>query len=167
MGARGPKPLPSALKQQRGTYRADRAAACEAQPIGKPKPSAWLKQNPDALNEFRRLVRELSALGLIGSIDTNALTRYCVLWVRWRQAEDMVKKGGDTFVLKGDDGKVKTIMPSPHVSIARQLSEQLGRIEAEFGMNPSSRSRIEVAPPAPPQEQPKSRFFDHPLRLAQ
>lgn len=167
MGARGPKPLPSGIKQMRGTYRRDRAARNEARPLGKPKPPAWLKQNPEALKEFKRLVRELSAMGLVGSLDANALTRYTVLWVRWRQAEEMVKKGGDTFVIKGDDGKVKTIMPAPHVAIARQLSEQLARIEGEFGMTPSSRSRIEVAPPAARTEDPKGRFFDAPLRMAE
>lgn len=167
MGARGPRPIPSAIKAARGTYRADRAARNEARPVGRPKPPAWLKENPDALREFKRLVRELSAMGLIGSVDANALTRYCVLWVRWRQAEDMVKKGGDTFVIRGEDNKVRTIMPSPHVAIARQLADQLGRLEAEFGMTPSSRSRIEVAPPAAPQADPKGRFFDPPLRIAE
>lgn len=166
MGRRGPKPLPTAVRLARGTYRPDRAAANEPLVYGKPKAPAWLKSNPDAAKEFRRLVKELAAMGVVGSVDANALARYCVLWVRWRQAEEMIKRAGDTFVIKDSDGKVKTVMPSPHVAIARQLSEQLGRLEGEFGMTPSSRSRIEVAPPAPAAGPEQSFFDDTPMRIA-
>lgn len=167
MGKRGPKPLPTAIRLARGTYRPDRSAFNEPIATGKPKPPAVLKGNPDALKEFRRLVKELSTLGILGSVDANALARYAVLWVRWRQAEEMLKKTGDTLAIRDREGKVKTVVASPHVAIARSLSEQLGRLEGEFGMTPSSRSRIEVQPPAPPAEADgKSRFFE-PVRLAQ
>ena len=64
-------------------------------------------------------------------------------------------------------GKVKAVQPSAFASIVRNLSEELSRIEGAFGMNPSARSRINVAPPAPAAES-KSRFFDDtPLRLAE
>lgn len=167
MGKRGPKPLPTAIRLARGTYRPDRAAFNEPIASGRPKAPAMLKGNPDALKEFRRLVKELSALGILGSVDANALARYSVLWVRWRQAEEMLKKTGDTLVIRDAEGRVKHVLPSPHVSIARSLSEQLGRLEGEFGMTPSSRSRIEVQPPAPAANaDTKSRFFE-PMRIAQ
>lgn len=166
MGLRGPRPTPSAVKHARGTYRADRAAGNEAVPLGLPKVSTWLRQYPDAVKEFRRLVKELAALGLAGSIDANALTRYCVLWVRWRQAEDAIKRDGYVIEVKGKDGEVKTVIPSPYVGIARSLSEQLDRLEQSFGMNPSARSRIDVTPPAPTDAPvDKSRFFS-PMRIA-
>jgi P27 family predicted phage terminase small subunit len=160
VGKRGPKPLPTAIRLARGTYRPDRSAINEPIAAGRPKPPAMLKSNPDALKEFRRLVKELSALGILGSVDANALARYAVLWVRWRQAEEMLRRTGDTLAIRDADGKVKHVIPSPHVSITRSLSEQLGRLEGEFGMTPSSRSRIEVQPPAPvATREGKSRFF--------
>lgn len=165
MGSRGPQPLPSALKAQRGTFRADRAATNEAQPIGKPICPTWL--NKDAKKEFRRLTKLLGAMGLLGAVDANALTRYCSTWVRWRQSIQLLEKSGEVVVYKDAKGKATSIQPAAFASIVRNLSEELSRIEGAFGMNPSSRSRINVAPPAPATES-KSRFFDGgPMRMAQ
>jgi P27 family predicted phage terminase small subunit len=159
MGRRGPRPTPSAIKQARGTYRSDRAAGNEAKPIGTPKCPAWL--NADAKKEFRRLVKVLGGMGLLGEADQNALARYASTWVRWRQALQMIEKGGEVTVYKDENGRVKAVQPAAFAAIARGLAEQLDKLEASFGMTPSARSRIEVAPPpvvATPTEA-KSRFF--------
>ncbi len=163
MGARGPKPVPTAIKLQRGTFRADRAVANEARPIGKPTCPKWL--NADAKKEFRRVVKMLSAMGLIGAVDGNAIIRYATTWVRWRQALQMIEKAGEVSVYKDAEGKVKAIQPSAFASIIRGLSEELSRIETAFGMNPSARSRIEVTMPPAGQVDTKERFFNLPLRL--
>src|SRR4051794_28256034 len=117
MGLRGPKPTPTAVKLARGTYRPDRAAGSEAQPTGKPTCPKFL--SADERTEFRRIVRLLSGMGLVGAVDGNALARYARLWCRWRQAEQMITKTGDVFPIKDADGKVKCLQQSPYVSIAR------------------------------------------------
>lgn len=162
MGARGPKPLPSAVKQARGTFRADRAAANEAAPIGKPTCPSWLK-DADAKKEWRRLVKLLGEMGLIGAADSNLLTRYCTAWVRWRRVvQTLVANPGAEFAtFKDDAGKVKTVQISALHSAARSLADELSRAEQQLGMTPSARSRIEVAPPAPAAA-PKARFFANP-----
>lgn len=157
MGMRGPKPVPSAVKQARGTFRADRAATNEPVATGKPLCPQWLGE--DAKREFRRVMKMLGDMGVTGRVDTNALTRYAVLWVRWRAAEQMIAKTGEVFPMRDDAGKVKYLQQSPYVAIARSLSEQLGRLEDSFGMTPSSRSRLNVSTPAV-VENTKSRFFD-------
>lgn len=165
MGLRGPRPTPTAIKQARGTFRADRTAGNEAKPIGKPRCPRWL--NKDAAKEFRRVARLLDKMGLLGAVDENALVRYATTWVRWRQAVTMIEKTGEVQVYKDGDGKVKAVQPSAFSSIARGLSEELSRIEQSFGMNPSARSRIEVAPATANDADGKSRFFETPMRLAQ
>lgn len=159
MGKRGPRPLPSAVKQARGTYRPDRAAGNEPQPVGIPKCPSWL--NADGKKEFRRLLKVLGEMGLLGAADQNALARYASTWVRWRQAVQMVERGGEVTIYKDEDGRVKSIQPAAFASIARGLAEQLDKLESAFGMNPSARSRIEVAPPpvAGSTAESKSRFF--------
>ena len=165
MGLRGPKPTPAAILRQRGTFRADRHAD-SARPIGKPRCPKWLSK--DAAREFRRIVKLLDTMGLLGAVDENALARYATTWVRWRQALQMIEKGGEVVVYRDEQGKPKAVQPSAFNSIARSLAEELSRLEQAFGMTPSARSRIDVAPAAP-TTQPigKSRFFDPPLRLAQ
>jgi P27 family predicted phage terminase small subunit len=160
MGLRGPTPTPSAIKLQRGTYRADRAARNEAKATGKPTCPAWLSK--DAKKEWRRVVKLLADLGLIGAADGNALTRYAVTWVRWRQAVQMIDKGGEVVVYRDEQNKPKSVQPSAFNSIARSLADELSRLEMQLGMNPAARSRIEVAPPAAAASEPKSRFFDPP-----
>ena len=158
MGARGPKPTPSAVKHARGTYRPDRAAANEAQPVGKPTCPAWLTKEAKA--EFRRVVKVLDELNLIGKVDGNAIARYAQTWCRWRQAVQMIERDGEVVPIENDDGSLKYLQQSPHVSIARQLADQLQRLEQSLGMNPSARSRIEVPLSVPQEATGKSRFFN-------
>ncbi len=169
MGSRGPKPLPSAVKHARGTYRADRAARNEAAPLGKPSCPDWIT-DPDAKKEFNRLARLLGKMGLVGAVDSNLLVRYCIAWVRWRRiAQSLVTNDKAEYVMFRDEkGAVKSMQISALHSAARSLADELSRCEAALGMSPSARSRIEVAPPAP-ASQPKSRFFDSPppMRIAE
>jgi phage terminase small subunit len=52
-------------------------------------------------------------------------------------------------------------MPFPQTAIANKLALTLTRLEAEFGMTPSGRSRLHVEmPPAEPSK--LSRFFKPP-----
>jgi P27 family predicted phage terminase small subunit len=137
MGARGPKPKPTAVKKAQGTYRADRAPANEPTAAGRPACPDWLTD--DASREFDRLATLLGEMGVLGTIDANALARYCTSWVRWRQSVQMLERAGDT--VEGAQGGVRT---SPYVAIARDLGAELQRLEQSLGMNPSARSRIEV-----------------------
>jgi P27 family predicted phage terminase small subunit len=153
--------LPSAIKMARGTYRPDRAAHNEAQPLGKPTCPSWMT-DPDARKEFRRLVKLLGEMGLIGAADANLLTRYCIAWVRWRRIVQTLaaNPGAEVATFKDETGKIKAVQVSAFHSIARSLSEELSKAESALGMSPAARSRIEVAATPPPAAEPKSRFFD-------
>lgn len=158
MGLRGPKPTPSAIKVARGTWRADRAAPNEPTVTGKPTCPTWLQ--PEARKEFRRLVRLLSDMGVIGSVDGNALSRYVTTWLRWRQAVQMLEKNGEMVEAHDRFGNPSGMKQSPYAYLARSLAEQLDKLEAAFGLNPSARSRITVSNPPESKNADKSRFFD-------
>lgn len=81
-------------------------------------------------------------MGVLTQIDGEALTNYCETWGRWRQAVDFLAKNGPTYTIKGEDGKAKCVVQFPQVSIARTLVLVLNRIQVEFGMTPSSRSKV-------------------------
>jgi P27 family predicted phage terminase small subunit len=133
------------VKQAKGTYRADRAPAREAKPIGKPTCPAWLK-DADAKREFKRLCKELGEMGLLGAADTNVLTRYCVNWIRWRRVSQTLASnpGAEFMVIKDDKGHPKMMQVSAVHSVERSLADQLTKAETSLGMNPSARSRINV-----------------------
>ncbi|MEZ6235081.1 MAG: phage terminase small subunit P27 family [Phycisphaerales bacterium] len=91
---------------------------------------------------------DLAATGLLTRLDANALSRYCTMWARWRKAEAFIAQHGEVYTLKDSKGNARCVMQFPQVAIAHRLSLALTRLESEFGMTPSGRSRIHVSPPS-------------------
>ncbi len=168
MGLRGPKPTPSAIKQARGTFRADRAPKTEPKARGRPTCPDWVTDKATR-NEFNRLARLLTDMGVVGAADGNVLTRYALTWVRWRRIVQtlVANAGAEIATFKDADGKVKAMQVSALHSVARSLADELSRAEQQLGLTPSARSRMEVSDPAPVAAEPagKSRFFT-PMKLA-
>ena len=156
MGERGPAPTPTAILKRRGS-RCRNAAHSEPQPeTTRPTCPRWL--NKTAKAAWRQLVPLLETQGTLARIDGNALARYCVLWARWVQAEQVIESKGSTYPLLDEAGNVRCIQQRPEIAIANRLAAVLGKLESEFGMTPSARTRISV--PAPAKDaSPKAKFF--------
>ena len=58
--------------------------------------------------------------------------------------EQFIEKHGEVYPLKDDKGTLKYLQQFPQVAIAHKLATHLTRLEQEFGMTPSSRSRIRI-----------------------
>jgi len=164
MGARGPKPTPTAILKARGSWRADANK-------NEPKPAKAMPDCPKWLDaEGRELWKNacelLSQMDVLTKVDGFALGRYCDAYVRWRKAAAFLQKYGDAYPLKDEQGNLRYMQPFPQVSIYANLSSLLSALEAQFGMTPSSRTRIVTTAGKPDEtEQAKSRFFAGP-RLA-
>ena len=136
---RGRKPKPTALKLLDGNP--GKRPLNEREPLmlqGLPEPPEWL--DAEARAEWDRIVPELAEMGLLSRADRPALAAYCTAWSRWVEAEAMVKKLG-TIVKSPEKGFP---MKSPYLSIADQSLETMRKLMVEFGLTPSSRSRIKV-----------------------
>jgi P27 family predicted phage terminase small subunit len=132
----GRKPLPTHLKLIKGTARPHRLNAEE------PKPTVTIPEAPDNLDErakakFRSAAELLARHGIMTELDVGALARYSVVWCRWIDAEAEVKRRSP--VVKTEGGN---IIQNPFLAIANKCLFQMAQIESEFGMTPSSRSRI-------------------------
>lgn len=161
MGQRGPKPTPTAILRRRGSRRANSRKG-EPQPERKrPVCPRWLGQVAKAC--WKQIIPQLEHMGVLTRIDAQALVRYCVLWSRWVKAEQFIAEHGETYPLRDNEGRVKCLQQFPQVAIAHRLSIALTKIESEFGMTPSSRTRIEVDPALLSQRETpdndKARFF--------
>ena len=109
-----------------------------------PRPRDVLPKCPpvlqgEAKREWRRMAKKLHDAGLLSEIDGAALTTYCLTWARLMDAEEKLRTIG--AVVKTPNG---WLAHSPYLAIATKATEQLVRILVEFGMTPSSRSRIHV-----------------------
>ena len=141
MAARGVRPLPTKLKVVRGTLRKGRANAQEpALPVEIPRCPAHL--GAEAKREWKRVSRELAGYGLLTRIDRAALALYSEAWGRWVEAEEALRKYG--VMIKAPSGFP---MQSPYLAIANKAMEQMRAMLTEFGMSPSSRTRVHAVPP--------------------
>ncbi len=144
MAGNGPAPTPTNILKMRGSWRANRR---RSEPIsrGKPVCPRWL--TPGAKSCWKRLAPKLNRLGILSESDGDALSRYCVTRDQWEQ---MSKSLG---------GAMEPETWKAHVMLAK-LAEQLGRLEQQFGMTPSARTRVNVkAPDSKNGDSDKSKYF--------
>ncbi|MBX3324091.1 MAG: P27 family phage terminase small subunit [Phycisphaeraceae bacterium] len=109
----------------------------------RPSPRNW-RTHPKAQQDVLRGVLDVDEMGVLTAIDGMALARYCTLWVQWVRAAMFVNRHGTTYPLKDGNGNIKCFAQFPEVAIVNKLSLALSRLEAEFGLTPSARTRINV-----------------------
>ncbi len=136
---RGRKPKPTALKLLEGNPG--------KRPVNDREPVApdGVPECPDYLDDVARsewfhTSSVLKDMGLLSRADRAALAAYCVAYSRWVAAEAQVKKYG-TIVKSPAKGFP---MKSPYLTVADQAMESMRKFMVEFGLTPSSRSRIKV-----------------------
>lgn len=136
---RGRKPKPTVLKIREGNPG--------KRSLNKAEPNAPsdVPTCPDFLDEvaqeeWERISGILTEMGLLSTADRAALSAYCTVYSRWVHAEQQVKKFG-TIVKSPEKGFP---MKSPYLTVADQAMESMRKFLVEFGLTPSSRSRIRV-----------------------
>lgn len=139
---RGRRPKPTALKILDGNPG---KRPIDDEREAKPKPvryeAAPTHLDDEGKREWRRMIKKLAPLGLYTEIDRPALTAYCVAWSRHVEAETKLREKG--MVVDSPNGYP---MVSPYMALANKAWAQMVRILAEFGMSPSSRTRVKAEP---------------------
>lgn len=70
-------------------------------------------------------------------LDVAALMAYCTAYARHVEAEEQIAKFGT--VIKAPSG---FLVQSPYLAISNKALDQMTRMLVEFGMSPSSRTRV-------------------------
>ena len=137
MPIRGQKPTPTPLRILRGNPSRKPLNKHEAQPKHSiPPPPKFLSKA--AKKEYRRVARIICPLGLMTELDMPALAAYAETFARWGEAVEMVRSEGMMAVsnLNGH------LYQSAYLNVANAAMKEMMRVAVEFGMTPSSRSRI-------------------------
>jgi P27 family predicted phage terminase small subunit len=137
---KGRKPKPTARKLLEGNPGKRPLPRHEPKPA---KPAALTAPRYlDRLGReaWRTIVPELDSLGLLTVLDAPAIARWCDLWARWRRARLKLRDG-----FTDAEGRRK-----PEAQIVKDCELAMLRIETEFGMTASARTRVQAEPPAPP-----------------
>jgi P27 family predicted phage terminase small subunit len=112
---------------------------------------AYLAEDKIAFNEWNRIVPELYKLGLLTTVDQEALELLCSQYSIYRQAIATIQEEGLTTNNIRDGFKA-----IPEVAIAREAAKTIKALCVEFGLTPSSRGRISI----PGEEDPDKELAD-------
>ena len=136
MATRGRKPTPSAIKELEGNPGHRPLNEHEPKPAKKaPACPKWLE--PEAKKEWRRLAKQMESIGILTDVDMAAFASYCQAYARWKEAEEFLTQHGT--IVKTPSGYWQQV---PQVSIAQTYNKIMTKLATEFGLTPSSRSRI-------------------------
>jgi P27 family predicted phage terminase small subunit len=152
MGARGPKPLPNNVKAFTGTAHRPLRAADLADGVhpAVALPQAPKHMAPEARKEWARVTPLLLELNLLTQVDRAALELYCRAYGRLQQVERALTARQAQLLTEGKDPTEALMQPTPTgfvresalSKLAAELSQQVDRYLASFGMSPSARSRV-------------------------
>lgn len=141
----GRKPKPTALKLIQGNPGNRPLPKNEP----KPKQGARVPSPPAELgvkgkSEWKRIAGELHGMGVLTRIDTKALANYCQAYDDMLTARGLLhhwnmNNPDQINVVKSLSGNIKT---HPYLTQVREARQDMMRFAAEFGLTPSSRSRV-------------------------
>jgi len=138
MGRRGPKPTPRNLRLVKGIDRKDRINTDE------PEVEVTIPDPPDHLTEeeadkFREMGAKLARMRVMSDADVDALALYCVAFLRMVEADKRIRETG--MMIKSPKGYP---IQNPFLAISNRARKDCQSILAEFGMTPSSRTRVKA-----------------------
>lgn len=157
MGARGPVPMPDNVRTIRGTKPLRNPSTGEkvkrlVLPPVAPKPPAGLGRL--AASEWRRVVPQLEAAGVLSEIDRGILTAYVTAWQHMIEAERIISKEGLTRKTK--DGTTR----HPAWIIYREANRTMIAAARELYLTPTARLRIPVPAGAQVDDGSSDDLFD-------
>ncbi len=136
MAAPGRKPKPTGLRLVEGNR--------EHRPINKdePKPQPVAPDIPDYLNADARAIWEdlaprLERMGVLTEIDGLAFSALCIEWAEYIKLRAVEGEAIQTF-----ESGAKQV--APEISVSHKCLTQLLKLFGEFGLTPSSRTRLSI-----------------------
>lgn len=131
------------LAEQRGNLTVltmqTRAAEEESISTGKnqlKRPPDWLIDDV-AKKEWRRIVKELEKIGLIGNLDRNNLGGYCNAFANYVKVTNILKE--QTYYIDRETRNGVIVVKNPMVDIQRTYADEMRRFASLCGLTIDSR----------------------------
>lgn len=138
----GRKPLPSHLKAVTGN------AGKRPTNTREPKPRTGVPKCPPHLSKlaksaWKRIAPELKAMGVLTLADGAGLELLVDAYAQYRAADDVIQDKGLTYMTESENGVMHRARPE--VAMRSDAWRRVRAMLAEFGLTPSSRSRVSAA----------------------
>jgi P27 family predicted phage terminase small subunit len=139
MGARGPIGQSDNVRFLRGNPGKRRGGrkSVKAAP-GAPAPPTWL--SVEAKAEWRRVVPELDAMGVLARVDRAVLTLYCDAWARFVAVSRLLDRAELVRRERGHEAK------TPLWQVYRDASGLVAQLAKDIGASPAGRLRMALPP---------------------
>jgi P27 family predicted phage terminase small subunit len=134
----GRKPKPTKKKLLEGEPNKNRINFSEPNYQGEIKRPPYLDYH--AKKKWDEVAPELIRSGVLKVTDVDMFAGYCMVYSKWRQSLRKLNKMG-YWLVKGD-GQNRQVYQNPIAKTADDAMSQMLRLGVEFGLSPSSRSRI-------------------------
>ena len=135
---KGRKPIPTAIKEMKGTIEKSRILANEMTvTINTEIPEPPEELNNEAVKIWNEVCRELKNNGLLAVVDLGLVQAYCTELAQYKEAVRQIKRTSP--LIKSPSGYP---MVSPWQTIRRQSLKAAMDLGQLFGVTPSARTRI-------------------------
>ena len=119
------------------------------------RPPTWLIDNV-AKKEWRRIVKELEKINLIGNLDRNNLGGYCNAFANYVKATEILKD--QTYYIDRETRNGVIVVKNPMVDIQKGYAEEMRRFAALCGLTIDSRLKAGTVKVNKQQEEIENRF---------
>ena len=136
---KGRKPKPTALKLLDGDFNKDPQLRNHNEPepeVGVVTCPAWI--TGDARTEWKRVSGELMSMGVATLVDRAALEQYTTAYASWRDSLRVVAKEGRFIATESGPKR------HPACGAAQAYADLCHKLLIQFGMTPSSRTRLHI-----------------------
>lgn len=120
-----------------------------------PSPPAHLSEKAKAV--WEDIAKRLFDTGVLSTLDTAALEALAEAMADFRAAREVVEREGQVFEHEGANGQI-TMKVHPAMTVVADADRRIRAWLTEFGMTPSSRSKVSVAAPDG-VEDPAEKYF--------
>ena len=136
MGLRGPAPTPTSILAFEGKRSHHAINTREPKPLAvRPKCPTYLDEAGQ--KEWKRLMPILVRMKVVTEADGIALANLCQAYSTMTKAQEQLNKAGILYKTKSG-----YVQQSPLLGIVNSQIDIINRLCREFGLTPSSRSRI-------------------------
>lgn len=147
----GRKALPVNVHLLRGNpskkSASELSASSQASAVQVSLPPCPMFLTPDAKSEWKRIAKDLLALGMVSSLDRAELAVYCQAWADWKYARQKIADMQDRGYVEPTPSGYKQM--SAWMQVANRAEERMRTAGGAFGFSPSARSKLDT--PLTPQ----------------
>lgn len=151
----GRKATPDAMKKLLGNPGRRPIKEDKTEVVQWIEPPEEVKDRSRALKKWNEVCPELGAVGVLSALDGHALTMMVLAWADFLDAWDEVEAHGVLVDHTSATG-VTTIKANPAIGVRDAADRRYRSVLADFGMTPSSRTKVERHP----ETEEKDEFFN-------